>query len=193
MKYYKLLELEDLPNEIWADALGFDGIYEVSNLGRIKSLGRYVNGKNGQRWNKERIRKQFLSKDGRLGCIFCHDGNKYSQNIQALIYLSFNIKNEYNIKTNCVMHLDKNKSNNTLSNLKIESISYSHEINYEKKLLPHLKANNDKRRNDYLKLTHKACVECGNNKKISDFEYGRNKCIDCRKEEKKEHYRNNKH
>ena len=45
----------------WIDALGFDGIYEVSNYGRIKSLGRYVNIRNGQRWVKERIRKTMFN------------------------------------------------------------------------------------------------------------------------------------
>ena len=28
------------PNEIWKDVKGFEGLYQVSNLGRVKSLGR---------------------------------------------------------------------------------------------------------------------------------------------------------
>lgn len=34
-KIYKNLSLEDLENEIWVDALGFGGVYAVSNLGRV--------------------------------------------------------------------------------------------------------------------------------------------------------------
>ena len=30
-------------NEVWKDIKGFEGIYQVSNLGRIKSLNRNVN------------------------------------------------------------------------------------------------------------------------------------------------------
>ena len=31
---------KDLPNEIWRDVEGFEGMYQVSNMGRIKSLRR---------------------------------------------------------------------------------------------------------------------------------------------------------
>ena len=31
-----------MDNEIWKDVLGFEGKYQVSNLGRVKSLDRYV-------------------------------------------------------------------------------------------------------------------------------------------------------
>ncbi len=30
-KIYTNLQLEDLPNEVWVDVYGYDGIYEVSN------------------------------------------------------------------------------------------------------------------------------------------------------------------
>ena len=42
METYQNLSLEDLPNEIWKDVVGYEGLYQVSNLGRIKSLDRYV-------------------------------------------------------------------------------------------------------------------------------------------------------
>jgi len=185
---YKNTILKDLPNETWVDAFGFDGIYEVSNLGRIKSVGRFVNIKNGQRWVKTRIRKQCLCADERLNCQFHLEGKWYSQNVSALIFLSFNPKVDYNIKTHCVMHIDKIQHNNILSNLIIEKISNSHSVNHLKKLLPHLKINNDKKRYDYLKLTHKECTKCKNKKVISVFEYGRNKCKNCRSQEKAKRY-----
>ena len=30
--------LDDLPNEIWRDIPGYDGLYQVSNFGRVKSF-----------------------------------------------------------------------------------------------------------------------------------------------------------
>ncbi|MCB0541762.1 MAG: hypothetical protein KDE33_29945, partial [Bacteroidetes bacterium] len=38
--YSLCLNLEDLPNEEWRDIPGYDGIYQCSNYGRIKSLRR---------------------------------------------------------------------------------------------------------------------------------------------------------
>ncbi len=188
---YKITTLEDLPNEVWVDVFGFDGLYEVSNLGRYKSLGRYVNIRNGQRWAKERVMKQCLVYDGRLTLKLSNNGS-VSINVAAIIFLSFNLKADYNVKTHCVMHIDKIQSNNVLSNLKIEKISKSHSINYSKGLLHHLTKNNRKRTEDYFKLTHKVCCVCSIKKAISCFEHGRNKCLGCRYLEKKENYRKSK-
>lgn len=33
-------DLEDLPNEVWKDIKGYEGLYQVSNYGRVKSLER---------------------------------------------------------------------------------------------------------------------------------------------------------
>ena len=87
------------------------------------------------------------------------------------------------------MHIDKIKSNNKLNNLRIEKISKSHIINFKKGLLPHLKINNNKRIDDYLKLTNKTCVKCNKNKSINHFEIKRNKCKTCRSIEKKQTYK----
>lgn len=191
MEWYKITTMEDLPNEEWVDVFGFDGIYEVSNLGRFKSLGRYVAIRNGQRWVKERILKQCLVYDGRLTLNLCN-GVRTSTNVSATVFLSFNLKADYNIKDHCVMHIDKVKSNNVLSNLRIERISKSHSINYDKGLLHHLTRNNKKRTTDYLKLTHKVCSVCLVKKTISKFEHGRNKCMKCRYVEKRETYQRRK-
>lgn len=190
MKFNKLT-LEDLPNELWVDAFGFDGIYEVSNLGRIKSLGRYVNVRNGQRWVKERIIKQSLVSDGRLTCRLYDNGGK-SINVASTIFLSFNPKADYNIKTHCVMHVDKIQSNNELTNLRIEKISKSHTVNYEKRLLPHLKENTDKMRAEYLKIKERECRDCNKVKKIAMFRHGSRQCLECRSLQKKRYYEKSK-
>ena len=35
--------------EIWVDIEGYEGRYQISNLGRVKSLARFRNGKNGSK------------------------------------------------------------------------------------------------------------------------------------------------
>ena len=40
MEIYQNLSIEDLPNEVWKDIPNYEGLYQVSNLGRVKSLGR---------------------------------------------------------------------------------------------------------------------------------------------------------
>ncbi len=179
MNYYKNLSLEDLENEIWIDALGFDGIYLVSNYGRIKSLSRYVNNGKGQRLIKERIRAQTLSKDGRLTCPFSINNKTYSNNVSQLIYLSFNYNTKLNIKTHCVMHKNKNQSDNRLENLKIETISKSHSVNFEKGLLEHLRNNNIKRTENYNLLKSRVCKVCNKEKEINKFKRGYKTCSNC--------------
>lgn len=49
LKYPEINELADkkqLQGEVWKDIKGFEGYYQVSNIGRIKSLGRYVESSN---------------------------------------------------------------------------------------------------------------------------------------------------
>lgn len=187
---YENKNLDDLPGEIWVDALGFDGQYAVSNLGRIKTLQRFVNTHKGQRRVSERILSQCRVKDGRLTVVFSVNNQKTSINVSALIYLSFNLDEEYDVSKYCVMHKNKCKHDNRLFNLKIETISKSHSVNNEKGLLQHLHDFNEKKRKHYQSLTHKQCSKCKKTKPISSFELGRRKCKTCRAAYKKEYYIN---
>ena len=75
------LSLEDLENEEWIDALGFDGVYEVSNFGRVKTLGRWVRNGKAERFVKERIRKLYTGKDGRVTMSFNYENKNYKHKI----------------------------------------------------------------------------------------------------------------
>ena len=46
---------DDMKKEIWKAIPGYEGFYEVSNMGRVKSLIRFVNSRNGKRIVKEKI------------------------------------------------------------------------------------------------------------------------------------------
>ncbi len=182
------LSLDDLENEEWIDAIGFDGIYQVSNLGRVKTLGRWVRNGRAERWVKERIRKLYTGKDGRITMIFNYENKKTSVNLPALIYFSFYPEKKYLDRTYCVAHINKIAYDNRLENLILIKVSDSHKINHIENLLPHLKKNSDKRKEDYLKLTHKVCKKCEEKKEIERFEFGRNTCLVCRGRSKKDDY-----
>ena len=49
--------------EIWKDINGYEGYYQISNLGRVKSLARTVNNYLGCYKTKEKILKQHLNKN----------------------------------------------------------------------------------------------------------------------------------
>lgn len=188
MSYYKNLQIEDLDGEVWVDAYGYDGYYEVSNLGRIKSLGRWVSNGKSERWVKEKIRAQAKSKDGRLTCPFSVNGTTRSINVSALIYQSFYTGEDVYKKNYCVMHKNKIQSDNRLDNMILKTYTESHKVNFEKGLLPHLKRNNEKKSQEYKKLTHKICKVCKNKKAIEKFDFGRNTCKKCRSSAQKERY-----
>lgn len=183
--HYKNLNLEDIDNEIWIDCYGFDGVYHVSNLGRIKSLGRWVSNGKSERWVKEKIISQAKSKDGRLSCMFSISNKRYSINIQGIVWQSFNYNQELNYKKNCVMHKNKIIYDNRLDNLEYTTISKSHSVNNDYGLISHLHKYNKQRTLNYLKLKNKTCIVCLSKKEIKKFEYGRNTCFKCRGKQRK--------
>lgn len=50
--------------EIWKDIKNFEGFYQISNLGRVKSLERKVKNKNGYRTVKEKILCNYINDNG---------------------------------------------------------------------------------------------------------------------------------
>jgi hypothetical protein len=138
---YKNLNLEDMPFEIWADIPGYDGCYQISNLGRVKSLDRTILSIDGRAINyKGRILKQqiFEFKNSIVGDyteeltagIFYY--RKYQKiRIARLVYqlhvkaLDFN--NDYLV----VVHKDGNRLNNHCNNLKTELASENKRRNFE--------------------------------------------------------------
>ena len=52
-----------LTKEIWKDIPEYEGLYQISNLGRVKSLDRYVNGRNSKRLIKGKILSLIIEKE----------------------------------------------------------------------------------------------------------------------------------
>jgi hypothetical protein len=99
--------------EIWLDVIGYEGLYQVSNLGRVKSLERFIYAGFHNILRKERILKMNISKDGYLRVSLSNNGEKTIA-IHRLICLSF-IPNPLNKPT--VNHINGIKTDNRLCNL----------------------------------------------------------------------------
>ena len=92
--------------EIWKDVKDYEGSYQVSNLGRVKSLTREISNGTGIMTLKGRIRKPQKIKTGYERIVF---GDLVSRYIHRLVALHF-IPNPDNKPE--VNHKDANKSNN---------------------------------------------------------------------------------
>ena len=180
MLHWRNNKIEDIEGEFWVDAVGYDGYYLVSNLGRIKTIQRLVSNGTGERLIKERIRKQIKVKDGRLTCSLRFENKPKTPNISALIYFSFNVDSFYSDKTECIMHKNKCKEDNRLVNLCFIKISKSHTVNFNKKLLPHLKKNNEQKTEKYNELKTRICKQCNEEKGINKFQRGNYTCRHCK-------------
>ncbi|MEG0848528.1 MAG: NUMOD4 domain-containing protein [Myroides sp.] len=189
MEHYKNLQIEDIEGEYWIDAFGYDGLYEVSNYGRIKSLQKEVLSKGGStQIRPPKILKQSLSyKKGKLQGVIISLSNemgRVSKNVSKLIYMSF-YHNESFSENECVMHYDKNILNNNLLNLKKTTRSISKKIDLEKSkptilAIPiNLKKAQKLRADFFEKRISKKCNICNLEKELSCFIHGHNQCKKC--------------
>ena len=104
-------------HERWVVAPGFDGYYEVSNLGRVRSLDRIVVDMGGRRKRlfKGAIMRPSKDKDGYLMVHFRRDGKNYpSIKLHRLVAQAF-IPNNENLPY--INHKDFDRTNNKVSNL----------------------------------------------------------------------------
>jgi hypothetical protein len=108
--------------EIWKDIPGYEGIYQVSDMGNVKSLSREVlrNGKYPI-IIKEKILKPPANSHGYLVVILCNNGLKKTMKVHTLVAMAF-----FNHKPNgthkiVVDHINNNKLDNRLVNLQLIS------------------------------------------------------------------------
>lgn len=96
--------------EVWKDIEGFEGCYQISNKGRVKSLARRC----GTVLKKETIRKLSYTHDGYTKIRLIGNGKDVTTRIHRLVAKAF-ITNIENKET--VNHKDGNKRNNCIENL----------------------------------------------------------------------------
>lgn len=116
--------------EQWKDLPNYEGYYTVSNTGKIKSLDRVVNFKDGRCFKyKGKEIKQHLTKDGYLFCGVSKNSIRETFLIHRAVGLCF-VENEMNKPV--INHIDGNRSNNHSSNLEwctqSENVLYSYHV-----------------------------------------------------------------
>lgn len=187
--YYNNFSTDYLPNEIWIDVFGFDGLYEVSNLGRVKSVGRFVKTcGGGERWNKERILRQ----GNKTRCVTLSiECKPYSFTVQRLVYESFNQDFVDEKNNEVVERINKIKDDNRLENLRKVTRKQSRKNTTDKGCMIFERFNNYTKENGVFKngkLVSKKCKECKKQVSINDFTYGINTCKNCRNEINRSNY-----
>jgi hypothetical protein len=91
--------------EVWKDVVGYEGLYQVSDLGNVRSLY----------FGKKKILKSGLSTSGYLSVNLHKDKKQKIHMIHRLVYEAFvGIRS---CRKMVIDHIDNEKSNNKLSNL----------------------------------------------------------------------------
>lgn len=95
----------NLKTEIWKDIEGYEGLYEVSNLGRVRNV------KSG------RILKQYVhERNGYLQVSLYKEGKQKKMRTHRAVAMAF-IENDNPLEKDQVNHIDCNKTNNCVDNL----------------------------------------------------------------------------
>ncbi|MFT8491523.1 NUMOD4 domain-containing protein [Liquorilactobacillus satsumensis] len=119
-----------MKKEIWKSIKGYEDLYEISNLGRVKSLEKKFliphHGKMEMAIRREKILKQSRNADGYMQVYLCRNKNQKTMMVHRLELSSFSgtpYKN--NLQVN---HLNEKTDDNRLENLEWCTPSYN--INY---------------------------------------------------------------
>lgn len=115
----------DYMKEIWIDVIGYEGIYEVSNLGRIRTtLGKTTHTQyHGERLWHQRILKKKINKKNKEERVNLYKNNQRKEMlVHRIIAFSF-FKEDINNPDITVNHKDGNRLNNNLDNLELLSLA----------------------------------------------------------------------
>lgn len=119
--------------ENWKDIKNYEGLYQISNFGRIKSLKKWCGNKYVQKWTKcEKILKQAKHYHGYKYVILSKNKETKKEYVHRLVARAFlNNDNEYKE----INHKDGNKQNNCVENLEWCDRSWNVSHSYKSGLL----------------------------------------------------------
>jgi hypothetical protein len=110
--------MDDIKVEEWRDVVGYEGYYQVSNLGRIKSLKRIVERINGWRTVPEKFLSEHKDNSGYLFVGISKNGKSKSTKIHQLVAMAF-LGHKPDGHKLVVNHKNFIKTDNRLENLEI--------------------------------------------------------------------------
>lgn len=102
--------------EVWKDIAGYEGLYQVSNHGRVRSLGHDT-------WHPGRVLKPQLDGKGNYYMVCLHKNKALKHFLVHRLVAQAFIPNPDNLP--CVNHKDEIKTNNHADNLEFCTISYN--------------------------------------------------------------------
>lgn len=115
--------------EVWKDVIGYEGFYQISDLGRVKRLETIVDGRQGFKFTvQEKILALEVCTTGYKRVTLCKNGKTKRFLVHRLVAEMF-INNENKLKQ--VNHKDGNKGNNKLQNLEWASQSNNQKHAYK--------------------------------------------------------------
>ncbi len=107
--------------ENWKSILGYEGLYEASDFGRVRSIDRVVDA--NSRWGTPRkmlfkgtVLQQFIGTNDYMKVTLSKEGKTKSVEVHRLVYEAFNGKVPDGMQVN---HIDEDRQNNKLTNLNI--------------------------------------------------------------------------
>jgi hypothetical protein len=127
--------------EIWKDILGYEGFYQVSNLGRVRSVDRIVKGKFGSIQHKKGVMlAPAINTAGYYSVALTKNAKGKAFRVHRLVAEAF-IPNPSNYPI--INHKDENKLNNNVNNL--EWCTYSYNTIYNNSIARRLSVKNKNR------------------------------------------------
>lgn len=115
-----------MKTEEWKDVVGYEGLYEVSNLGNVRSVDKYIPFNGTISLRKGIVLKQGIVQ-GYKQVVLCKHGKTKNYRVHRLVAQTF-IPNPDNLPE--INHKDEDKTNNRVDNL--EFCTYKYNSNYGK-------------------------------------------------------------
>lgn len=138
---YQQLQLSNLKGEYWKDIPGLEGIFQVSNVGRVRSLDRVVpHSRCGTQFVKGRIirqrRKQFYNRFAKdykfnLQVALMQETVRYEYPVRRLVYAAFADPTVLTTEQRMVISADGDGLNCRIENLRLTTNGERHKMIYQ--------------------------------------------------------------
>lgn len=111
-------------NEIWKPVVGYEGLYEVSSMGRVRSCDKEVWNRFTYILRKGKLMEQGMDDDGYCTITLCKESKKSNCHVHRLVAMAF-IDNPMNLPE--VNHKDSIRHNNRAENLEWVTAQGNHD------------------------------------------------------------------